>query len=158
MVDYLSFDKVLAVGGSWMVKPEFIVAEKYGEVTRLCREAVMASLGFELCHLGINEPDENTASQDAQKMEELFGFALKQGSSSHFAGAGFEFLKTRYLGQNGHIAISTVNLDRAVAYFESRGISTLPKTEKRNFDGALTAVYLDIEIGGFALQLMKKQN
>jgi 2-dehydro-3-deoxyphosphogluconate aldolase/(4S)-4-hydroxy-2-oxoglutarate aldolase len=90
-------------------------------------------------------------------LEKLFGFALKQGNSSHFAGTGFEFMKTQYLGQNGHIAISTVNLDRAIAYFGSRGISTLLKTEKRSSDGELTAVYLDAEIGGFALHLVKKQ-
>ncbi|MDR1622736.1 MAG: bifunctional 4-hydroxy-2-oxoglutarate aldolase/2-dehydro-3-deoxy-phosphogluconate aldolase [Synergistaceae bacterium] len=157
MAEYLSFGKVWAVGGSWMVKPELIAAEKYDEVTRLCREAVMTSLGFELRHLGVNEPDESTALQDAQKMDTLFGFTLKKGNSSHFAGVGFEFMKTRYLGQNGHIAIGTFNVDRAVAYFAGKGIATLPETEKRDSAGALTAVYLNLEIGGFALHLAKKQ-
>ena len=85
-----------------MVKPELISAGKYDEVTRLCREAVMASLGFELRHLGVNEPDESAALRDAQKMEALFGFALKKGNSSHFAGIGFEFMKTRYLAKRTH--------------------------------------------------------
>jgi 2-dehydro-3-deoxyphosphogluconate aldolase/(4S)-4-hydroxy-2-oxoglutarate aldolase len=156
MGDYLSFGKVWAIGGSWMVKPELISAGKYDEVTRLCREAVMASLGFELRHLGVNEPDESAALRDAQKMEALFGFALKKGNSSHFAGIGFEFMKTRFLGQNGHIGISTLNVDRAVAHFEAKGIATLPETAKRDASGALTAVYLNLEIGGFALHLAKK--
>ncbi|MDR1977855.1 MAG: bifunctional 4-hydroxy-2-oxoglutarate aldolase/2-dehydro-3-deoxy-phosphogluconate aldolase [Synergistaceae bacterium] len=156
MTDYLSFGKVLAVGGSWMVKPELIAAGKYDEVTRLCREAAMTSLGFELRHLGVNEPDEGSALKDAQKMEELFGFALKPGNSSNFAGIGFEFMKTQYLGKNGHIAIATVNVDRAVAYFAGKGIATLPETEKRDSAGALTVAYLNVEIGGFALHLVKK--
>lgn len=139
-----------------MVKPELISAGKYDEVTRLCREAVMASLGFELRHLGVNEPDESTALRDAQKMETLFGFALKKGNSSHFAGIGFEFMKTRYLGQNGHIAISTLNVDRAAAYFAGKGIATLPETAKHDASGTSTAVYLNLEIGGFALHLVKK--
>lgn len=156
MVDYLSFPKVLAVGGSWMVKPELIAAGNYAEVTRLCREAVMTALGFELRHLGVNESDENAALKDAQKMEELFGFAVKQGNSSNFAGIGFEFMKTPYLGKNGHIAIATVSVDRAVAYFASKGIGTRPETEKRDASGALTVAYLEIEVGGFALHLVKK--
>jgi 2-dehydro-3-deoxyphosphogluconate aldolase/(4S)-4-hydroxy-2-oxoglutarate aldolase len=156
MADYLSFGKVLAIGGSWMVKPELIAAGKYDEVTRLCREAVLASMGFELRHLGVNEPDEGTALKEAQKMEALFGFAVKMGNSSHFAGIGFEFMKTRYLGQNGHIAIGTVNVDRAAAYFAGKGIATLPETGKRDASGALTAIYLDVEVGGFALHLVKK--
>jgi 2-dehydro-3-deoxyphosphogluconate aldolase/(4S)-4-hydroxy-2-oxoglutarate aldolase len=156
MADYLSFPKVLAVGGSWMVKPELIAAGKYDEITRLCREAVMTSLGFELRHVGVNDPDEHAALADAQKMDDLFGFAVKQGNSSNFAGIGFEFMKAPYLGRSGHIALATVNVDRAVAYLAGKRIATRAETEKRDASGALTAVYLDIEIGGFALHLVKK--
>jgi len=37
---YMAFKKVLACGGSWMVKKELIDAENYEEISRLCREAV----------------------------------------------------------------------------------------------------------------------
>jgi 2-dehydro-3-deoxyphosphogluconate aldolase/(4S)-4-hydroxy-2-oxoglutarate aldolase len=156
MTEYLSFSKVLAVGGSWMVKPELIAAGRYDEITRLCREAVMTALGFELRHLGVNDPDEHTALADARKMGDLFGFAVKQGNSSNFAGIGFEFMKAPYLGKNGHIAVAAVNVERAVAFLAGKGISTRAGTEKRDASGALTAVYLDIEIGGFAIHLVKK--
>ena len=36
---YMAFKKVLACGGSWMVKKELIDAENYEEISRLCREA-----------------------------------------------------------------------------------------------------------------------
>jgi 2-dehydro-3-deoxyphosphogluconate aldolase/(4S)-4-hydroxy-2-oxoglutarate aldolase len=157
MADYLSYPKILAVGGSWMVKPELLAAGNYVEVTRLCREAVMTALGFELRHMGINEPDADAALKDAQAMEKLFGFTVKQGNSSHFAGVGFEFMKTMFLGKNGHIAIATVNVDRAAAYFAAKGVKTRPETEKRDASGALTVAYLDLEIGGFAIHLVKKQ-
>jgi 2-dehydro-3-deoxyphosphogluconate aldolase/(4S)-4-hydroxy-2-oxoglutarate aldolase len=39
--DYLSFDKVIACGGSWMVKHELINGRQYKEITRLCNEAVV---------------------------------------------------------------------------------------------------------------------
>ena len=156
LAEYLSYDKVLAVGGSWMVKPELISAGKYDEVTRLCREAVMVSLGFELRHLGVNEPDEPASLSDARKMGELFGFALKPGNSSNFAGTGFEFMKKPFLGKNGHIAIETLSVERAVAYFAGKGVATRPETEKKDASGSLSAVYLDVELGGFALHLVKK--
>lgn len=37
---YLSSDKILAVGGSWMVKEDLLNAKAFDEITRLCREAV----------------------------------------------------------------------------------------------------------------------
>jgi 2-dehydro-3-deoxyphosphogluconate aldolase/(4S)-4-hydroxy-2-oxoglutarate aldolase len=156
LADYLSFDKVLAVGGSWMVKPELISAGEYDEVTRLCKEAVSTAMGFELRHLGINSPNEDTALADAEKMESLFGFAVKQGNKSHFAGTGFEFMKTPGHGKNGHIGIAAINVERAVAYFAARGIKTLADTERRDPHGTLLLAYLDVEIGGFALHLAKK--
>ena len=37
---YLSFDKVIACGGSWMVSKDLIDTGRFDEITRLCREAV----------------------------------------------------------------------------------------------------------------------
>ncbi|MFA9380040.1 MAG: bifunctional 4-hydroxy-2-oxoglutarate aldolase/2-dehydro-3-deoxy-phosphogluconate aldolase, partial [Acetanaerobacterium sp.] len=54
LVEYLSFSKVLACGGSWMVKEDLINEGRFDEITRLAKEAVMIMLGFELAHVGIN--------------------------------------------------------------------------------------------------------
>ena len=43
VVDYLAFPKVLACGGSWMVKKDLISAGNFGEITRLTRAAVAAA-------------------------------------------------------------------------------------------------------------------
>lgn len=43
---YLSFDKVLACGGSWMVKDELIKSGNFKEIVRLTREAVSLMLPF----------------------------------------------------------------------------------------------------------------
>lgn len=37
--DYLKFKKVIACGGSWMVKNDLIVAKNFAEITRLSKEA-----------------------------------------------------------------------------------------------------------------------
>jgi 2-dehydro-3-deoxyphosphogluconate aldolase/(4S)-4-hydroxy-2-oxoglutarate aldolase len=156
LAGYLSFGKVLAVGGSWMVKPELLSAGKYGEITRLCEEAVMTSMGFELRHIGINEPDGEASLADARKLESFFGFAVRRGNNSDFAGIGFEFMKTPYLGQNGHVAIAAISPERALAYLAAKGVRGRAETERRGPDGTLTAVYLEGEIGGFAFHLIKK--
>jgi 2-dehydro-3-deoxyphosphogluconate aldolase/(4S)-4-hydroxy-2-oxoglutarate aldolase len=39
---YLRLPPVLAVGGSWMVSPKLLAADRYDDVTRLAREAVQA--------------------------------------------------------------------------------------------------------------------
>jgi 2-dehydro-3-deoxyphosphogluconate aldolase/(4S)-4-hydroxy-2-oxoglutarate aldolase len=43
---YLDLPEVVAVGGSWMVRPELMDAGRYAEITRLAREAaVLAAPG-----------------------------------------------------------------------------------------------------------------
>lgn len=39
VADYLKCDKILACGGSWMVKGDLISAGEFDEITRLCQEA-----------------------------------------------------------------------------------------------------------------------
>jgi 2-dehydro-3-deoxyphosphogluconate aldolase/(4S)-4-hydroxy-2-oxoglutarate aldolase len=38
--EYLKFDKVIAVGGSWMVGKELLAAKQWGKVTELAKQAV----------------------------------------------------------------------------------------------------------------------
>lgn len=38
--EYLAFDKILACGGSWMVKSDLISSGNFAEITRLTKEAV----------------------------------------------------------------------------------------------------------------------
>jgi len=40
VVDYLGFEKVLACGGSWMVKKDLITAGDFAEIARLTQQAV----------------------------------------------------------------------------------------------------------------------
>ena len=59
--EYLAFPKVLACGGSWMVKDDLIKSGNFAEITRLTREAMSLMLGFELAHIGINMPDADSS-------------------------------------------------------------------------------------------------
>jgi 2-dehydro-3-deoxyphosphogluconate aldolase/(4S)-4-hydroxy-2-oxoglutarate aldolase len=155
LCSYLSDNKVLACGGSWMVKPELISSGNFDDITRLTKEAVSIMLGFEFAHLGINEENKDKALNSVNLFSRLFYLPVKEGTSSFFADSGFEVIKSQYLGKHGHIAIATNDIYRAITYLKMKGISILPDTRKEK-EGKLKAVYLDQEVSGFAIHLLQK--
>jgi len=155
LCSYLSNNKVLACGGSWMVKANLISSGNFDEITRLTKEAVSTMLGFEFAHLGINEENKDKAFNSANQLSHFFYFPIKVGTSSIFAGSGFEVIKNRFLGKHGHIAIATNDIHRAITYLKMKDISILPETAKEK-DGKLKAIYIDQEISGFAIHLLQK--
>ena len=112
-------------------------------------------LGFELRHIGINANGEEEADSVAGSFEKLFGFTKKVGGSSVFAGTAIEVMKAPYLGANGHIAIGTNYIERAVYHMELQGFEFDPETAKYK-NGKLVAIYLKGELGGFAVHLVQK--
>lgn len=152
---YLAFPKILACGGSWMVKGDLVAAGEFDKITELTREAVMTMLGFELKHIGINCENEEEADKTASRFASVFGFDKKNGNSSVFAGTAVEAMKSPYLGAKGHIAIETNNVLRAVNYLESQGVEFNMESAKYK-NGVMTAVYMKEEIAGFAVHLVQK--
>jgi len=136
---YLDFDKIIACGGSWMVNKTLIAAGKFDEITALTKEAVTSMLGFEVKHVGINA--KNEADNVANAFEKLFEI---------------EAMKTPYLGANGHIAIVTNYIERAVYHLEMQGTEFDMDTAKYNDKGKLNAVYVKGEYGSFAIHLVQK--
>ena len=152
---YLDFDKIIACGGSWMVPKDLVAAGDFEAIKNLTREAVNTMLGFELRHIGINANSEDEADGVAGSFEKLFGFTKKVGGSSVFAGTAIEVMKAPYLGANGHIAIGTNYIERAVYHMELQGFEFDPETAKYK-NGKLVAIYLKGELGGFAVHLVQK--
>ena len=107
LMDYLSFDQVVACGGTWMVKKDLIEAENWAEITRLTREAVDTMLGFSLAHVGINCLDAQASERTARTICGLFGLPFRAGNSSNHAGTAVECTKAPGPGVHGHIAIGT---------------------------------------------------
>ncbi|SFR63228.1 bifunctional 4-hydroxy-2-oxoglutarate aldolase/2-dehydro-3-deoxy-phosphogluconate aldolase [Anaeromicropila populeti] len=156
IVEYLSFAPIIACGGSWMVDKAMINAKEFDKITELTKEAVKTMLGFEMKHVGINMPSEEEADKVASDFESLFGFHKKVGNSSIFAGSEVEVMKTPYLGANGHIAIATNFIERAMYHLEQKGYVFDMETAKYDAKGKLAAVYLKDEFGGFAIHLLQK--
>ena len=153
--EYAAAPFVLTVGGSWVCAKADIAAGNFDRITALCREAIAASLGFELAHVGINAESGDAAMEVAQAYNDAFGFSVKEGNSSTFAGSGIEVMKRMYLGQNGHLAIRTNRIGPAIAYLAKRGYEADMETAKYK-GNRMTAVYLKHEIGGFAVHLLQK--
>jgi 2-dehydro-3-deoxyphosphogluconate aldolase/(4S)-4-hydroxy-2-oxoglutarate aldolase len=157
IAQYIAFEKIHACGGSWMADAGLIKAGDFEKIAGLAREAAFSLLGFSLVHLGINAAREEEALAAAKFFERLFGFALKPGSSSIFAGEGIEIMKSPGPGTRGHIAIGTNTVFRARAFLERAGLEFLPESARTNDRGILTAVYLKEEIAGFAVHLVQKK-
>lgn len=156
IVEYLKFDRIIACGGSWMVNKDYINNKEFDKIVSLTKEAVETMLGFEIKHVGINMENEETATTAADDFTSMFGFEKKVGNSSIFAGTGIEIMKEKYLGANGHIAVATNFIERAMYHLEKRGCEFDMDTAKYDAKGKLKAVYFKKEIGGFAIHLVQK--
>lgn len=155
LTDYLSFPQVLACGGTWMVKKDLIEAGKWDEITDICKKAVKNMLGLEIAHIGINSENEQEAEKTAKLLCTLFDLDLKPANSSIFAGKEFEIMKSRGRGSHGHIAVATWNVDRAIYHLSRAGVS-FDESTRTSDDKGTKCIYLDGEIGGFAIHLTRK--
>lgn len=157
MNQYLAFPKVAAVGGTWLAKDDVIRAGDFGRITGLACEAVSTMLGFEIAHVGINTADAETSLDITRKFCAMFSMPLKEGNSSNFAGKGIEVNKAQGPGVNGHIAVATNSLPRAIAWLERSGVAIDHASAKKDPAGNMVAVYLKEETGGFAVHLLQKK-
>ena len=156
MMDYLSYDRIIACGGTWMVKKDLIDGKKWDEITAICQDAVKTMLGFTIMHVGINCENQSSASETASQIASVFGLEKRDATASSFAGNIVEVMNTMYLGKNGHIAIGCNDVDRACSYLASKGISFAEDTRKIDDAGKTKFIYLKEEMGGFAFHLVKK--
>lgn len=155
MMDYLSFDKILCCGGSWMVPGDAVKEKNWAKITELTRTAVNTMLGLELRHVGVNSGSPEQAMKDAKLLASLLGWEVKDGNSSTFCGTGFECMKKPGRGTNGHIAIATNSLKRAKWHLENRGF-TFDEDSLVTKNGKDIAIYLKDEFAGFAIHLVQK--
>jgi|LSQX01.3.fsa_nt_gb 2-dehydro-3-deoxyphosphogluconate aldolase/(4S)-4-hydroxy-2-oxoglutarate aldolase len=179
--DFASKGCVAAVGCGWLYRKGDTIS---GTAER-CRDAVDRMLGFELFHLGINSADSKAALATAERLHDAFGFKIAEGPGAYYVSTGlkkltedlidptgkiagtepgafyvttdFEVMKKNYLGTNGHLAIRTNSIERAMVYLKKKGYSVDMGTAYRKGDRYFT-VYLGdgCEFGGFAVHLFQK--
>ncbi len=153
LAEYAKRPNVHAIGGTWMVRPELVESGNWDAVTSLAREASLAVQGFAFAHLGINSDSGSGASETSAFFAGL-GLAPKEGTSSIFNDTVIEVMKSPFRGTMGHIAFRCWNVERSLKYLEKLGYRAVPETVKIE-KGRVTVAYLDREVGGFAIHLVR---
>lgn len=154
LADYAKTPNVLAIGGSWMVKPDLIENENWEEITRLCKEAIVKLQGFSFAHVGINSADADEAKATVSKFEDL-GLASKEGNSSIFVNKEVEVVKKMFYGKNGHLAFKCNDLERTAYFLKTKGFTIKEESVTRDAKGKLKVFYINEEFGGFAVHFIK---
>lgn len=156
MNEYLSFKKIIACGGSFMVSGDLLDSENWAAVSQLSSEAVKTLLGFKILHVGINSENEEQAISTAQLVSLLMGTAIERDTpKSVFVGTDFEIMKSHAASKCGHIAIATNSIERAMYYLSKKGFKFKEDTAAYDENGKIKFIYLDADLGGFAIHLIK---
>lgn len=154
LAEYAACEHVLAAGGSWMVKSSLIETENWDEITRLCREAILKAQGFEFIHFGINTNSIDDAKKAALGFAS-FGMDARIGNSSTFMDTTIELMHSQFRGTHGHIGYRCFNVERSLKYLSSYGFTPAKDTIKLDSKGRIKVVYLNEEIEGFAIHLVR---
>lgn len=157
LVDYLKNECVLACGGSFMVRDEYIKNGEFDKITELTRNALSVMYGFKLAHIGVNLPDTAAAKKAAVLAEAMFGFKQKEGSLGIMCDGQMEFMCGPYFGDYGHLAIATNFIDRAMAYFKRMGFTFRENGILYNDEGKINAAYFEGDFFGCAIHLLRRK-
>lgn len=155
-VSFAALDLSVLPGGRVILPEELVRGRNWAQITRLVNGALLRFLDFGLRHVGINSRDEAESSATSSAFERIFGFAKEDRGGAYFAGDIIEVMKKPFYGEHGHIAISTANAACAARYLEACGVALNWASAGYNPDGRLRVVYLQDEIGGFAVHILQK--
>ena len=131
--DYLGYDQIFAVGGTWMCKSDVIKAGDWAKITAQSKEAVDTMLGLHLIHVGINTGNEEEGMKVATLLGGLLNMKVAPGNSSIFVGnKEFEIMKT-------HTTIGADMLEGMVQYRDSalvRAARDICRWHHERYDGS----------------------
>ena len=113
-------------------------------------------LGLELRHVGVNSGNPEQAMKDAQALAKLLGWPIKDGNSSTFTGANFEFMKKPFRGTHGHIALATNSHRPRPLAFGAERVLRLTTKARTSRTGRCSPSICKDEIAGFAFHLLQK--
>ncbi len=156
--EYLGNSKIVACGGSFMVKESYIDNDQWDEITALTKKSVDTMLGLEIGHIGINHDNADEAKKTAEMLSLFLGKAVERESEKGmFVGNQFEIMKSNGPGRCGHIAILTNNVERAIYHLGAKGVKFNEESATFNADGTRKFIYLAEEFGGFGIHLIQKK-
>ena len=155
--DYARRKNVIAVGGTWMVKSEYINDNKWDTITRLCIESIKNLQGFKMESISFNS-SKNSEAEETLNLLGHFGFEYTSQGSVSMSFADKKDMPSQIKGSTGQMTFSTNNVERAISYLSKFGLSTLENTIQysgKSNESYIKSVFLDKEINGFAICLKK---
>lgn len=115
----------------------------------------VALFDMAIAHVGINAQNPEEANGVATAFLSLFDFPVRETSASYFSGELVETMKQNGRGTHGHIGFRVNDCEKAMKYFENKGVKFLDETKKYKEDGTCFFAYMEGEIGGFAIHLVQ---
>lgn len=160
LTKYLSLPNVIACGGSFMVKSDWLRSGNWDAVRAETAAAVQTMLGLEMGHFAIMAKNREDLTNSAGALGEMLCLptAINPDGRGAMVGGAFEVLNSQEEGLYPHAALLTNDPARAKAWFERRGYHFLEETCQYDEKGNLKVVYFAGEWCGIRLHLLKKTN
>ncbi|MBR1757550.1 MAG: hypothetical protein IJ744_02325 [Lachnospiraceae bacterium] len=140
------------------VETDWIRTHQREQVAAQCLALHNAVMGFSFAHVGINCEDLSETRTVTGRFGDLFSFPATDNprGNSIYATSQIEVMKFMQLGTHGHIGVRTNSAERAALWLEKKGVGLRHETEKF-LGGRLSNIYLQEEIGGFAVHLLQRR-
>jgi len=146
---YLAFPKIIACGGSWMVKDSLIKSGRFDEIERLTRNAISKMLGLKLTGIRGFSGNKEMAKHEAERIAALFGWEFREEGQEWIADNLIVSGKEDVPG----LIIGTNSVDRARYYLEQRGCKFNESTAFKNTNGTLKSIEMEGRILDFSVIL-----
>lgn len=130
LIEYLKYPKILACGGTWMVKESLIENKEFDKIEELTRNAVEKMLNIQIQKIQLS------SKEDVQ--------VLSQFSEDSV----FE-------NEENCITYSTNFLDRAIFYLKQKGIEFDDQSVQYDDKNQMISICSTCKISGFTLQLVQ---
>ncbi len=154
-IEYLSYHKVAAAGGDFMLSYADLHADNYEKISADTQAAVQAYLNFHVAHMGMNAHSKDGAQTLASRLGATLGLGTTVYERSTFAGSLFEIMHQPYYHEKGHVAIGTRDATRAYYYLKRRGVEFFEDSVTWDQQGRVIAAYMKEDFEGFALHLVQ---
>jgi len=134
LTEFLDYPKILACGGTWMVKPELLATGNFEEITRLTRQTVRTMLDLKIDELTLPFPHTGNNLSDA-----LHGLInLSSGSTKE-------------------LTISCRYLKRTIYHLEKNGATFRYDNAKYDSAGNMDAIDFSDAPEDFSIHLLEKR-
>ncbi len=155
--EYLSFGKVAAAGGDFMLSYDDIHQDRYDKISADVEETILNYLDFKLHHFGFNGSGKEQSDCLAATLAKVFHLKVEEHQHSTFAGSLFEICHAALPDTQGHLGIGSRDALRAYYYLKRCGVEFDEQSLKFKDNGQLYKAYLKEHLGGLAFHLFQSE-